>query len=47
MDNLYKLVSLTSQDEVIRDITKYETELRNKVGQDFVLIAYTKDVIEL
>lgn len=45
MDNLYKLVSLASQDEVIKDITKYEIELKKKVGQDIVLIAYTKDTI--
>lgn len=47
MNNKYKLVSLASRDEVINDITKYEMELRNKVGQEIVLIAYTKDIIEL
>jgi hypothetical protein len=46
MDNSYKLVSLASQDEVIKDITKYENELEKKVGQDIVLIAYTKDTKE-
>jgi hypothetical protein len=46
MDNSYRLVSLASQDEIIEDITKYEIELEKKVGQDIVLIAYTKDTKE-
>lgn len=43
MDKMYKIVALNSQDEVIKDITKYEMELKKKVGQDVVLIAYTKE----
>ena len=43
MNKSYKLVSLGNQDEVIKDITKYETELKKKIGQDIVLIAYTKE----
>lgn len=43
MDNNYNLISLANQDEVIHDITRYENELKQKVGQDVVLIAYAKD----
>ena len=44
MESMYKLESLPNQAEVIKDITKYENELKKKVGKDVVLIAYTKDI---
>lgn len=40
---MYNLIPLTNQDDVINDITRYENELKKKVGQDVVLIAYSKD----
>jgi len=43
MDNNYNLISLANQDDVIHDITRYENELKQKVGQDVVLIAYSRD----
>jgi len=43
VNNMYNLISLANQDDVIKDITKYENELKAKVGQDVVLIAYSKD----
>lgn len=43
MDNMYKIDWLPNQDDVIKDITQYEIELKRKVGKEVVLIAYTKD----
>jgi len=41
--NGYKLAALDNRDGLLRDISKYENEMRRKIGQDVVLNAYTKE----
>lgn len=43
MDKSYKFANLVKDEEIIKDITRYENELAGKTGQDIVLIAYTKE----
>ena len=43
MSDQYKIASLNNKDDIIRDISKYESDLKKKLGQDVVLIAYSKE----
>jgi hypothetical protein len=42
MNGSYQLASLDNQIDILNVISKYESELKSKLGQEVVLIAYTK-----
>ncbi len=43
MHDLYKLAALAGESDIIQDISKYEEELKMKMKQEVVLIAYTRE----
>lgn len=43
MDVDYKLATIKNDERIIEQITKYENELSQEIGQDVILIAYTRD----
>jgi hypothetical protein len=44
MDNInYKLATILNDEEIIKQISRYEEELARKIGHEVVLIAYAKD----
>lgn len=43
MDSNFELAPLSQNNDIINDLSKYENELKKKMGKDVVLIAYTKE----
>jgi hypothetical protein len=41
--NNYRLAAFNNSQDLLEDIARYESEMKRKLGQEVVLIAYTKD----
>jgi hypothetical protein len=42
-NNGYRLASFNNSQDLLKDISRYESDMERKLGQEVVLIAYTKD----